>query len=543
MPNQQQTTKPTETTQQHGSTTMHSTTTRNRSRRRIRRALVAALIPAALAATALPAVAQAGTVEEAAGGTLLYRAAAGEINNVSVTNPLSSAIEIRDLTGITSRTSLCAQASSIRVRCALGIRLSEVRLGDRNDGFAIGVPGAVVVDAGPGNDSYTAVNVTLSSSVDYRGGDGFDHVSYSNADRGVRLSNDGAANDGRIGFNRDNIRGDVEHLEGSAFGDEITAAARNGFGQRLTGGRGNDVLRDAAVRNRGLSPDTVFDMGRQADGADDIIGGSAHSEVDYSQRTQPVNLTLNFGGADDGEQVEGDEITGSHEFANGGQANDTIRAPVGSTAAHTLSGFAGNDRIEGAEGADTLSGFDSPARGTSGGDGADTILAFGGSDLVLARDGIGDIIGCGSGTDTAELDPNTVDVSSSCENRRVGVLRLAPKTLRVKAGEPARLRLSWRHPRSWRQLRQVQLRLYAGNDRVGAVTISPRGEQIKAAGAVSLARRASRLTRKGKKVSARLALRLDRQLAGKRLRLEVAAVDRGGARQLEPNAGSIRVAR
>jgi hypothetical protein len=460
-----------------------------------------------------------------------------------VSNEISGAVSIRDLTGLSERTPLCDEVSSIRVNCVPGVRLSEVRLGDGNDGFFIGVPGRVLVDGGPGRDSYTAANPTLASRVDYRGGDGFDHVGYNNADRGVRLSNDGIANDGRIGFGGDNIRGDVERLEGSAFDDEITAAARNGFAQVLTGGRGRDVLRDAAVRVRGGSPDTVFDMGRVADGADDIIGGGAHSLVDYSERTQPLNVTLNFGGADDGEQVEGDEIIGSNEFVRGGQAGDTIRAPAGYTAAHNLSGGEGGDTIEGADGADTLSGGDIfDANLTNRPDGEDTIVANAGSDVIFARDGVGDIVGCGSGTDTAELDPNTVDVSSSCETRRVGVLRLAPKALHATAGETARLKLSWRHPRSWRQLRRVTLRLYRGESRVGAVAISPRSRRIADRGALTVLRR-SRLARKGKTVTARLALRLDRSLAGRRLRVEVETVDVRGARQLEPGAGSIEVSR
>jgi hypothetical protein len=532
---------PTSQHQQQRSTTMQgtTTTTSHRPRRRIRRLLLAA----AVATCVLPAAAQAGVLEEAADGTLVYRAAAGESNNVSVSNEISGAVSIRDLTGLTERTPLCDDVSSIRVNCVPDTRLSEIRLGDRNDNFAVGVSGPVVVDGGPGNDSYTAANPTLPSRVAFRGGDGFDLVSYSNANRGVRLSNDGVANDGRIGLDTDNIGGDVERLTGSAFGDEITAAARSGFAQVLTGGLGNDVLRDAAVRNRAFSPDTVFAMGRRADGADDIIGGGAFSEVDYSERTQPVNVTLNFGGADDGEQVEGDEITGSNEFVNGGQAGDTIRAPAGSTAAHNLSGFGGDDTIEGADGADTLSGGDSANSDLLIPDGEDTIVANGGSDVIFARDGVGDIIGCGAGTDTAELDPSTLDVSSSCENRRVGALRLAPKRLRVEAGQTAQLKLSWRHPRSWRELRRVELGLYRGESGVGEVTISARSGRIRDRGAVSVVRRSTRISRRGKTVQARLALRLDRSLAGRRLRLEIEAVDVAGARQLVQRAGSIRVSR
>jgi RTX calcium-binding nonapeptide repeat (4 copies) len=185
--------------------------------------------------------------------------------------------------------------------------------------------------------------------------------------------------------------------------------------------------------------------------------------------------------------------------------------------------------VEGADGADSI----------VGGPGDDTILAHGGADLIFASDGFRDIVGCGSATDTAELDSG--DGFTSCENRRVGVLRLAPKGLRVEAGKVARLRLSWRHPRSWRRLRRIELRLVHQDAAVGTVTIRPRGQHVSADGVVKLSRR-SRFVRKGKTVSARLWLRVDRSLAGRRLRLEVEAVDARGARQLERRAGAIRVA-
>jgi hypothetical protein len=514
---------------------MHSH--RNRPRRRLRRALVAA----ALAACALPATASAAVVEEAADGTLVYRAAAGESNNLSVSDPQGNgALEIRDLTGLTDRTPLCSQVSSIRVRCAIGIRLSEARLGDRNDNFAIGVADQVVVDGGPGDDAYTAATAVAGSRVVFGGGDGRDSVSYSNADRGVRLSNDGAANDGRPGLDNDNIGRDVENLNGSRLGDDITAAAgqdAQGCDSRcqfVSGGLGDDILRATVAGGQF----TNIDMGRAADGADRIIGGPGFSTVDYSDRTRPVTATLNFGGADDGEAGERDEITGSNEQVFGSPADDTLRAPAGSTGRHTLFGFGGSDTVEGADGPDRLVGD-----GQVGGvDGVDTIIGNGGNDSIFARDGVGDIFGCGLGTDTAELDPNTVDVSSGCENR-VGVLRLAPKTLRAKAGETARLKLAWSHPRSWRQLQRVTLRLYRGNARVGEVAISPRSRRIADRGQVRVLRRSTRLARRGKTVSARLALRLDDKLAGRRLRLEVEAVDTAGARQLARRAGSIDVSR
>ena len=172
-----------------------------------------------------------------------------------------------------------------------------------------------------------------------------------------------------------------------------------------------------------------------------------------------------------------------------------------------------------------------------GNSGQDTINALGGDDLIIADDGFSDVVGCGSGNDSARLDPR--DGFNSCENRSVGVLRLAPNALRVEAGQVARLKLSWRHPRSWRQLRRIELRLTHRGAPVGEVTIRPRVRSLSGAGA---ARLVARLTRRGDTVTARLALRLDRSVAGQRLAIEVEAVDTRGHRQIEPTAGSIRVA-
>jgi uncharacterized protein YraI len=501
--------------------------------RRARRALLAAILPVALAAAALPAAAHASTVELASNGTLNYRAGSGESNNLSIIRS-GTAVEIIDLTGPTPRGPQCRQVSNVRVRCEgapINIQRIDARLGDRNDNFAIGVPFPVVVDGGSGDDTYTGGASTLVSRVEFRGGDGFDFADYANTTgQGVRLINDGVANDGRPALgDQDNIHGDVERLTGSRFADDITAmgGAQILFFQIVNGGESADTLRDGPG-----AADTIFRMGRVADGADNVVGGSGRSEVDYQGRTQAVNATLNFGGADDGEPGERDEITGSNEGVIGGQAGDTIRAPAGSTAAHQLEGLGGDDTIEGADGPDSL----------FGGTGTDTLLGQGGADLIFGNDGFFDTVGCGPGTDTAELDSRD-GFDASCENRNVGVLQLAPTTLPVKAGETARLRLSWRHPRSWRQLRRIELRLVHAHAAVGTVTIRPRAQRVSAAGAVKVSRRASRMTRKGKTASARLGLRLNRSLAGRRLRVEVEAIDVRGARQLERHAGTVRVAR
>ncbi len=122
------------------------------------------------------------------------------------------------------------------------------------------------------------------------------------------------------------------------------------------------------------------------------------------------------------------------------------------------------------------------------------------------------------------------------------MLRLTPGDVRAAAGAVARVTVRWRHPRSWRALESVALRLTDDGRPVGSITVDPGDGRMTGEGAVRPVRRASRITRRGRTASAHLALRLDPSLAGRVLDLEVEAVDRDGTRQLERAAGTLRVA-
>jgi hypothetical protein len=514
------------------------------SHRRLGRALVAAVV----AAGALPAGATAATLErEFDDETLRYRGTKDERNLVSV-REVAGALIVTDAAGLFHVAAgdprlRCVSVDRQTMRCPTPRRF-ELRLGNGDDAAGpvnTGLP--VEINGEAGNDTYQAGNPSFLTNVEFRGGRGVeDTVTYAGSQgatggQGVRITNDGQPNDGRPGLDTDNVGRDVETLIGSALRDEITANGALEFSvtgefahTSVRAGKGDDVLRVGAI-----GTNVIFKNGPVADGADKIVGGPVPSQVDYGDRSRPVNATLNSDGADDGEAGERDEILGGHEVLAGGEAGDVLRAPAGSRAAHSISGRGGNDQIDGADGADTL----------LGGAGGDTIRAFGGDDRILLKDGEADTVSCGDGSDTVDVDPidNFGGLAPLCENGTIGVLRLAPKALRARAGETAQVRLSWRHPRSWKQLRRVTLRLYRGDARVGEVAISPRSRHILDRGGVTVLRRSTRLVHKGTTVSARLALRLDRSLAGRRLRVEVEAVDARGARQLERHAGSIRVAR
>jgi hypothetical protein len=256
-------------------------------------------------------------------------------------------------------------------------------------------------------------------------------------------------------------------------------------------------------------------------------------------------VTVRVGdGPGDGRTGDQDEIRDAERVVGSrfGDELDTsrLRLPIDTS----LDGGSGSDILIGGAGRDVI----------VGGLGIDFMSGRAGVDRLVASDADRDTLDCGADApDEALVNPAGESSTTGCERivvvrppasstGPVGRLRLTPRALRADAGQVARLRLSWRHPRSWRRLRLIELRLVRGDGRLGAVTIRPRGRRINARGAVRLVRRASRIERDGKTVGARLALRLDRSLAGRRLRIEVEAVDRRGRRQIERNAGSIRIA-
>ena len=105
----------------------------------------------------------------------------------------------------------------------------------------------------------------------------------------------------------------------------------------------------------------------------------------------------------------------------------------------------------------------------------------------------------------------------------------------------SRLKMSWKHPQSWRELRKLEVRLYDGKQEVGMINARPAGGRLSENGLVDLMA-GSKLGHHGKWVTAKLALDVPKSLAGKDLRVDVTATDTDGHKQLVRAAGTIRVA-
>jgi hypothetical protein len=472
-------------------------------------------LAALFAAACLPAAAQASTVELKADGTLTVRATAGETNNIHIKPEGVPGVRVRDFGAPLRALGTGCLPSGNEIVCRSGVTRVDVALGDGNDLY-IGQHGFPTIAAGEaGNDSYFHDGKTgvTTTRTDFRGGDGEDTAAYSPASAGVIVTKDGVANDGRTltgttVIDRDNIRLDVERLIGSSHNDSLNGSSVAPFPGKLleqfVGGAGSDIM-------TGGPSDDFFDMSSPADGGDFIRGGGGQDTVSYARRTAPVVVTVGHGTRDDGEAGEGDDVIGV-ERVFGGRADDTVVQLPGSTLGLQVFGGAGNDSLLGASGADLL----------DGGSGLDTLIAGLGADTILAGDGERDSIDCGGSVDSATTDVRENSIKG-CESSSVGKL-----ALRASGSD---VRVSWTHPKAWRKLRTVTVRVLDAEREIGTVTIDPKRSRLSADGAVELGR--SRLSREGKTVSARLKLKVDAAFAHRKLAYAVEAVDVDGRRQVE----------
>jgi Ca2+-binding RTX toxin-like protein len=481
------------------------------------------LLAAVAAAVCVPATAQASTVELAADGTVLVRAAAGELNNIHIKPEGTTGVRVKDF-GATAfpRGSKCLHDGfTNEVVCRTGVVDVDVALGDDNDLY-IGQHGfPTVVNGEAGNDMYMHDGKTglTTTRTDFRGGPGLDTANYDVATAGVIVTKDGIANDGRTingttVIDRDNIRPDVERLVGSRHNDSLNGSNVGAFPGRLVesfdGNKGNDIL-------TGSPADDGFDMGREPDGADVIRGGGGRDAVLYTNRTTTVHVSVGTGTRDDGAAGEGDDVRADIEQVEGGKAADTISMAAGSNVALFAFGGPGNDTLIGANGPDLLMGQA----------GADFMGGNAGADTLLASDGERDQLDCGTNLATAPDSASRDAVETfirNCESSQVGKLSLKARGSTVD--------VSWTHPKAWKKLRSVTVRVLDEQREIGAIEIKPRAGRLVASGAVELGRR-STLRHEGKTVSARLALQVDEAFAGRTLAFAVEAVDVDGRRQVE----------
>jgi Ca2+-binding RTX toxin-like protein len=237
--------------------------------------------------------------------------------------------------------------------------------------------------------------------------------------------NGGSGADRLVGSDgADQVNGGVgaDTLGGGEGADQINGGDDNdiieagGGDDRIVGTTGSDSLSaeagdDAIVWNNGDGTDPVNDGGSGFDRVEvngSATGGDAFKlTADASgatfQRTNLVPFTL---GIDPDNEVVA---------VNGGGGNDVFTVTQDSSGLLvSADGGAGDDQLSGASEADTFVGGSGNDTLTGGG-GSDLLDGSEGNDSLFARDGVGDLVRGGTGTDSAQTDRFTIDAIDGIE--------------------------------------------------------------------------------------------------------------------------------
>ena len=209
--------------------------------------LVVASSAAIVGSLAVPSHAVGPTAFVTAGNDVHYTGN-GFANRVLVTTDLAGTVLLEEpVAGITAGQG-CTAVSTTKVRCAAAasgaaIDFVLLELGGGFDEAKVQTPVRTTVRGGADNDKYFGASSTKSTNVTFDGGTGRDGVDYRFSSSGVLVDLDGAADDGRLGKDHDNILTSVEDLSGSDHADSLRGSAST---NRIFGGLGADALRGGA---------------------------------------------------------------------------------------------------------------------------------------------------------------------------------------------------------------------------------------------------------------------------------------------------------
>lgn len=320
------------------------------------------LLPsAASAATVTADIRVRGGVEL---GPVTFKAAKGEVNDVTVTNVLGRLRFHDDNNRVRARGD-CDQVNRSTAICPSTEDIAQVRLGNRHDKAK--VEGLVTVFGGDGNDTL-------------RGSPGNDFL---NGERGN------------------------DTLHGLANSDDLTGGPGR---DRVFGGSGDDDLFDGET-----DAQAAPDLYRGGSSRDTRFGRDKGDTIDYSKRTRALDIDLSRGrpkhggdrdvirglesivGSSAGDRLSGD---GDDNWLDGRGGDDRLR------------GRGGDDNVRGESGNDTVRGDDGSDQ-VFGGTGRDGLYGGSGDDEVFSRDGQPETVNCGTGEDTAPT--SRIDTLRDCE--------------------------------------------------------------------------------------------------------------------------------
>ena len=270
------------------------------------------------------------------------------------------------------------------------------------------------------------------------GGSGPDTVAVDGvASSGMNINADlGAGNDSFLG----GAGNDVAH--GGDGNDKLDSSPGNdqhfgdGGDDDIQGGAGNDV-EDGGPGDDHIGGRLGLSSGRDNDqGGDTLRGGEGTDGLVLESHAGGMNITLD-GLANDGAPGENDNVAADFEHIDGTGGSDVF---TGSAGPNQFSGGSGDDQINGGGGDDNLSGDggDDRVNGEGGNDkvegtnGADIVDGGPGTDQIygdiancsvfcnsdadqlFARDEERDVVDCGGGADSAQVD--SLDVVAFCSN-------------------------------------------------------------------------------------------------------------------------------
>jgi hypothetical protein len=311
-------------------------------------------------------------------------------------------------------------------------------------------------------DEVRVLNGSVSAIHSFTGDKGIDTDGDGDLDVEFAIVPDRVRSDG--GLLADILSGSGGGVTGGSLPASTAFLAIGGPGDDLlSGGEGPDLLggEGGADTVRGFGGDDLLlgDRGESED-PDLIEGGDGVDTIAFDSLRNPIHVDLAVAGPQDtGEGI--DTIEGV-ENVLGSENDDVI---LGDGGPNRLDGGEGDDTIEGRGGDDTLLGgngvdtiryagapvgvevelgrgtgrgvgndriaefenlvgspFDDKLAGDDGpntidpGKGADLVEALGGDDTITARDGVGDVVGCGAGFDRVAADRRSLDdVRPDCE--------------------------------------------------------------------------------------------------------------------------------
>ena len=272
--------------------------------------------------------------------------------------------------------------------------------------------GPATVNSGSGPDVLTAG----SQAVTFNAGGGNDSVY---ASPGNDVLHGGEGNDRLFGADG------ADQVLGEGGGDEANGGAGNDL---VDGGTGDDGLEHCSnCIGSGNDPGV---------GADTYAGGPGTDKLWLDGHNAGMAISID-GQANDGSPGEGDNVGSDIEAIGGTVHNDAF---TGSAGADNFEGNGGGDEIHGAGGNDDLYGGGGDDRvfgdagndkvqGASGSDSVDggtgldqiygdiascSVFCTFDPDTVFARDGERDVVDCGGGADSAQVDQ--LDLVAFCSS-------------------------------------------------------------------------------------------------------------------------------